>query len=618
MTSLMTAAPLISDPPNWIPTGNLYVALSHISRSDGGIYSASVTALKDNGLLEVCGSEEQSQPLLRPVIERNGSRLNLSKLEWKRLDGWLPQFQWQTDGLEIRGTIFAPSDEKGFVYLLEAASEQECRLSLGIEGWWRSLDLVVFSARPLEARRELWRDEWTGSLVGEATCGMPQLAWGMQPSHDGELALEGDYFRWDCGVEIKAGERTQIAFYFSINLERDGARTGALHLRRRGWEKLLAETRGWLAAHSHPVEDQALNSLYHENLFFNYFFAQSLCLDQHELALMTSRSRSYYVSAAYWARDACLWSFPALLLVDRRQARRALEAMLTRYLPNAAQHALYLNGEVLYPGFELDQACAPLIALDHYLRVTGKRDLLQQSWLPATLSLAYETLCERFDPQMGMFSTFLTPHDDPADYPFITYDNVLVWRTLEILADLDEIGATHYQSVSHLKRASHLKSSAQLRQQAETLKQTILQKCVREGPFGMQFVAAIDEAGNCDWADLPGGSWSLFPYFGFCSADDPVYQNSLKWLYSDQNPYYYAGKYGGVGAAHFPYPSGFDLANRLLRKDPGALVLVKQLKLDQGLACESFDPQTGEVRTGAAFATLAGFLAYGISGSLAS
>ncbi len=34
---------------------------------------------------------------------------------------------------------------------------------------------------------------------------------------------------------------------------------------------------------------------------------------------MTSRSRSYYVCAAYWARDACLWSFPGLLLVDRRR-----------------------------------------------------------------------------------------------------------------------------------------------------------------------------------------------------------------------------------------------------------------------------------------------------------
>ena len=368
-----------------------------------------------------------------------------------------------------------------------------------------------------------------------------------------------------------------------------------------------------MAAHSHKFADPALSRIFHENLFFNYFYAQSQCLDQPELALMTSRSRSYYVCAAYWRAMPACGASPGCCWSTARQARRALQAMLTRYLPNAAQHALYLNGQTLYPGFELDQACAPLIALDHYLQVTGKRDLLQQPWLPASLSLLYETLSEHFDPQTGLYGTFLTPHDDPTAYPYLTYDNVLVWRALEILADLDEVGATHYASASHLKRASHLKSSAQLRQQAENLKQAILQKCVRQGPFGPQFVAAVDAAGGCDWNDLPGASWSLFPHYGFCAADDPLYLNSLKWIDSEHNPHYYPGAFGGAGAAHFPFPSGFDLANRLLRKDPAAIQLLKQLKLDQGLACKSFDPQTGEVRTGAAFATLAGFLAYAIS-----
>jgi hypothetical protein len=344
-----------------------------------------------------------------------------------------------------------------------------------------------------------------------------------------------------------------------------------------------------------------MNRFFHENLFFNYFYAQGLCLDQPELALMTSRSRSYYVSAAYWARDACLWSFPGLLLVDPQQARRALQVILTRYLPNAARHALYLNGQTLYPGFELDQACTPLIALDHYLQVTGDRDFLLQPWLPAALGLVQDTLAEHFDPQTGLYSTFLTPHDDPTGSPFITYNNMLVWRALNILANLVDEVATRFGSASRLC------------QQAEQLKQTIQDKCVRHGPFGPQYVAAVEAAGNYDWNDLPGGSWSLFHHYGFCSMDDKVYQKSLKWIYSEHNPHYYPGRYGGAGAAHFPFPSCFDLANRLLRKDPAAYELLKQLKLDQGLACESFDPQTGEVRTGAAFATLAGFLAYGIS-----
>jgi uncharacterized protein len=613
MSSLMTAAPQLATSPDWFPTGNLYVALPQLSRLDAGIYSVGATSLKDNGLLELCGAPEEGLPFLRPLIELDGRRLALADLRWERLDGWLPRFTCQATGLEISGTIFAPLDEKGFVYLLEVTATQDGRVNLGLEGWWKSLDLVVFSGRALEAKRLVWRDSWTGSLVGEASSGLPLLAWGMQPDQEAGLTLEGEHYRWETPFELKAGQTARAACYISLNLERDGARSGALHLRRMGWQRLLSETRAWLIAHSHDISDPTLSRIFHENLFFNYFYAQSRCLDQPELVLMTSRSRSYYVCAAYWARDACLWSFPGLLLVDRRQARRALQAILTRYLPEAAQHALYLNGQTLYPGFELDQACAPLIALEHYLQVTGKRELFQQAWLPAALSQAYQTISGHYDAQTGLYGTFLTPHDDPTGFPYLTFNNVLVWRALQILADLDDAGATHYRSASHLKRASHLKSASHLRQQAEKLKLAILKKCVRQGPFGPQYVAAVDAEGACDWNDLPGASWSLFPYYGFCSAKAPLYLNSLRWIYSEHNPHYYPGPFGGAGTAHFPFPSCFDLTNRLLRKDPAALELIKQLKMDHGLACESFDSQTGAVRTGAAFATLAGFLAYALS-----
>ena len=392
-----------------------------------------------------------------------------------------------------------------------------------------------------------------------------------------------------------------------------GRAPAPLHLRRMGWQRLLSETRQWFTSHSHSIPDPTLSRIFHENLFFNYFYAQSLCLDQPELALMTSRSRSYYVCAAYWARDACLWSFPGLVLVDRRQAGRALQAMLTRYLPNAAQHAQYLNGQSLYPGFELDQACAPLIALEHYLQVTGKRDLLQQPWLPAALSLVYESLSEHFDPQTGLYSTFLTPHDDPTAFPYLTYNNVLVWRALQILADLDEVGAN---PLSQCLAPETGFTSKKLFAAAPAGGEPETDYPGKVRPPGT-LRPAVRSGGGCGWRfrlDRPARR-QLEPVSALwiCSADDPLYLNSLQWIYSEHNPHYYPGPFGGAGAAHFPFPSTFDLANRLLRKDPAAVELLKQLKLDQGLACELFDPQTGVVRTGAAFATLAGFLAYAIS-----
>ena len=147
----MTASPRLAAPPDWIPTGNLQIALPHISRLDAGVYSAGVTSLKDNALLELCGDEAAGLPFLRPLLELEGDRLALADLRWERLDGWLPRFHCQVDGLEISGTIFAPLDEKGFVYLLEVTSVQDCQLHLGVEGggkastWW--------SSRPARWRR---------------------------------------------------------------------------------------------------------------------------------------------------------------------------------------------------------------------------------------------------------------------------------------------------------------------------------------------------------------------------------------------------------------------------------------------------------------------------------
>jgi hypothetical protein len=79
------------------------------------------------------------------------------------------------------------------------------------------------------------------------------------------------------------------------------------------------------------------------------------------------------------------------------------------------------------------------------------------------------------------------------------------------------------------------------------------------------------------------------------------------------NRYHYEGRFAGAGAPHFPFPSGFDLANRLLDHDACDGDPLEQLiatPMDRGLACESWDADTGIVRTGAAMASMAGLLSW--------
>ncbi len=97
-----------------------------------------------------------------------------------------------------------------------------------------------------------------------------------------------------------------------------------------------------------------------------------------DIVLVTSRSPRYYVSVVFWSRDAFLWSFPGVLLLDAERAREQVLAGFGRYLRNAAEHSLYIDGTMLYPGFELDELCAPLLALEQYVLATDDYTVLEE------------------------------------------------------------------------------------------------------------------------------------------------------------------------------------------------------------------------------------------------
>lgn len=138
---------------------------------------------------------------------------------------------------------------------------------------------------------------------------------------------------------------------------------------------------------------------------------------------MTTRSPHYYVSAAFWARDAYLWSFPGLLFMDREATKEALLAGVSIYWKRMAEHSLYIDGTELYPGFELDEHCAWIIALERYVKETDDWGFVE-SLDPQLFSDFLKTL-GKWRGETGLYRTFLSPTDDPVTYPYLTYDNVL-------------------------------------------------------------------------------------------------------------------------------------------------------------------------------------------------
>ena len=640
---LLTTPEIIRDHVACLPTGNDYVSLPTIRPEDGGVERFGVLHRGCVSLLEVCGPAPASkrpgaESLLAPFLSVDGEEQALAgALGWERVGCWLPRFSWTSpDGsLRLEGTIFAPLGVKGFVYVLRvqrSRGEGALRLSFGLRGQWGDTLQTVFSSARVQGTHRVYRDRWTAGPVFEVRPGPALVGWAVlvrpapdrcgwaagsaetSPSQDEELAVAaGTPIRYHFArdVELASGAAAELALYVGVNREGDGARTTAIDLARSGHTALLASTTRWLESRAQALprlpaaERPRVETVATLNLLFNRFFAFGRCLDTEELACVTSRSPLYYVSAAFWARDSLLWSLPALLRVEPELAREVLLLCYTRHLRNAGVHALYLDGTVLYPGFELDELCAYVVGLGHYLEVTGDAALLAEAPIARGLHQIEEKLLARRHGETWLFETFLYPSDDPAVLPYLTYDTALAARALDLLGDFAERGLWPRSRVA----TPH-------RELAGLVRRAIHERLVVDGPFGPMFAWSTDlgDPPRHRLYDEPPGSLQLLWHYGLCSADDPVYQSTRRWIHSPENPYWYGdGRLVETGCPHAEHPFVMSLFNSLLSgREEQAKEILLRAPLDGGLACESFDRDSGEVRTGAAFATCAGFLGYAL------
>ena len=622
---LTTNAPEIDDPPHRVPTGNLWVSLADIDATDGSFHSLGVLIEASLGLVEA-GGGPGGEPLLRPWLTLDGEPVVLSGLTWRRQAHWLPVFTGAAPEGVLEGRICAPTDARGgergvalrLVY--RHSGRRPVRVGLGWSGRWATSSVTHLRSKALEGRFTGLDDSWTGARTVSFAAGLPLLAIAWLGGEGVEVAADGDAPVWHArrGQEVTAGGSVSAHLYVGVATEPDGASTTALHLRRRGFEALWESSEDWLAQRALPVaalrapasSTAALDERINANLFFNFFFAQGDCLDTGRSVIVTSRSRRYYVAAAFWSRDAFCWTFPALLLCDPARARRALVSSLDAAGSRVADHALYLNGTPLYPGFELDQAAAPVLAVWRYVRLTGDTGVLGEPAVRAAVDGLGSTVDPWRHEDYELYGTFLLPTDDPTAYPYVTTANALLAAAFEARASLLEWGGgTDTAETDAVDRAER---AAADRARALAIRAQLVERLTVEGPFGRMWAWACDAGGSTECRDEPPLGLRTLPYWGLGHRDDPLQTATRRWL-DEANPHHYRGRFPGSGAPHFHHPSGFDLANRLLdgdRVDGDPLEQLGALPLDYGLACESWDADSGHVRTGAAMASMAGLLAW--------
>ncbi len=585
-------------------TGNEYLSLPTIREEDGAIEGVTFLYMQAKGLLELRGDDG----LLRPYLTVGGARAALTPV-WTRGHCWIPTFQAQAQGIDYSCTYLTPVGERAFGIRLRArnGSGAPATVHVGLTGTWDRTLHEINETTALEGGREVIHSGWNGMFIWQQRAGLPLFAFAPcvgdnQPFSELDQgavwAQEGWSFDIHKPATLAPGEEIVLDVFFGVGYEAVAAATSAKELLRQGFDTLLRRTEHWLAAREKHVSDAALSTLLNANLFFAYFYASGRTVDTEELCLMTSRSPRYYVSAAYWDRDSLLWAFPAILATDAAYAREILEYVFTRQARNFGVHSRYIDGTVLEPGFELDELCAPVVALWRYTEATGDTAFAAQPHVQKALESVLGTLERKKHPTVALYKTFLQPTDDLRRYPYLTYDNALVCFAFQALAvQLDKPA---------------------LLARAQAVREAVYAHCVKEQDGKRFFAWSVDLLGEYDIYDEPPGSLQLLPMYGFCEETDEVWQNTVAMIRDRSYALSFADSpIAEIGCKHAPHPWVLSICNSLLSGHAeSALSHLRRTRMDNGVACESVNEDTGVCETGEAFATCAGFLAYSLGKAL--
>jgi meiotically up-regulated gene 157 (Mug157) protein len=181
----------------------------------------------------------------------------------------------------------------------------------------------------------------------------------------------------------------------------------------------------------------------------------------------------------------------------------------------------------------------------------------------------------------GMTWCGFRPSDDRCEYGYLIPSNLFAVAVLRELAghldgaenaqtdksaaaaNLNNTRSSKSSENANLNNAQTDKSSAKInaeyaarsRRLADAIERGVRQYgTVESAEFGKIYAYETDGFGNytlMDDANVP--SLLSLPYLGYCGADDPIYQNTRRFVLSKSNPYYFEGNFaGGVGSPHTP------------------------------------------------------------------
>ena len=156
---------------------------------------------------------------------------------------------------------------------------------------------------------------------------------------------------------------------------------------------------------------------------------------------------------------------------------------------------------------------------------------------------------------VGLIASVFRPSDDATVFPFLIPSNFMAVNSLRKAAEI-------------LRRVNHQEAIARECEQLASEVETALKRyaVVDHPKYGKIYAYEVDGYGSCllmDDANVP--SLLAMGYLGDVPLDDPVYQNTRRFVWSEDNPSFFRGQAGeGIGGPHVGYDMPWPMSIMML------------------------------------------------------
>lgn len=225
--------------------------------------------------------------------------------------------------------------------------------------------------------------------------------------------------------------------------------------------------------------------------------------------------------------------------------------------------------------WEIDSLCYPIRLAYYYWQVTGDASIFGEEWLQAVNNIlltfkeqqrkdgvgpyTFERKTERALDTLnnggkgapvkpvGLIVSSFRPSDDATTLQFLIPSNFFAVTSLR---KASEILKVVNNETALVKQCTEL---------ADEVENALKEYATYEHPkYGTIYAFEVDGFGNhylMDDANVP--SLLAMAYLGDVDVNDPIYQNTRRFVWSEDNPYFFKGSAGeGIGGPHI----GYDMA----------------------------------------------------------